>query len=71
MRYIIKGSIFGGEQRENEFLYIFLFSSFIFLIYFILFSFQFLKIGIVDWSYNIELGSLYIKIHYCLNLSRI
>ena len=55
-------------MRETEFLYIFLFSYFIFLC---LFYFSFSRIKVVDTRCNIELGSLYIKLHLCLNLSGI
>ena len=45
----------------------FLFSSFIlFFIFFLS-----LRIRIVNMSCNIELGSLYIKLHFCMNLSGI
>ena len=67
MRYIFKGSIFKERRRETKFLYIILFSSFIFISFF----FSFSRIRVVDLSCNIELGSLYIELHLCVNLSGI
>ena len=66
MRYIFKGSIFKERRRETKFLYIILFSSFFFF-----FFFSFSRIRVVDLSCNIELGSLYIELHLCVNLSGI
>ena len=60
-----------NTERETKALYIF---YFLLLFFFFNFHFHFsffLKIRIVDLSCNIELGSLYIKLHLCLNLSGI
>ena len=52
----------------NKLLYIFFFSffffSFLLLFSFVIFIF---RIRVVDLSYNIELGFLFIKLHFCLN----
>ena len=49
----------------------FYFLLFIFLLLFYFSFFLSLRIKIVDLSYNFELGSLYIKLHLCLNLNGI
>ena len=69
----IKGSYLqrtNTERRKERLkvLYIFLFLLLFFISLFSLFFIFILRIRVVDLSYNIELGSLYIKLHLCLNL---
>ena len=53
------------ERLKILYIFLFFFSYFLFSLIFIFI----LRIIVVDLSCNIELGSLYIKLHCCLNLN--